>query len=190
MTRPCGACLATFRQFLDIVDWAHIPEDITPSFSCQYFLALHKDVCDDTKLCPIGIGTHVHRILGAMETFAYAAEFAELLSPFQFGIAILGGMQLLTHCIQSLVYKHLPGSPIHTSASRALVLIDIVNMFNAASCLQCKHVLDNDDLLGIFFTIKKASLKVACSALFLHATSFTQSYKSSKLPLTLMPNPV
>ena len=115
---------------------------------CQYFLALHKDVSDDTKLHPIGIGTHVHHILGTMETFAYAAEFAELPSPFQFGIAIPGGMQLLTHCIQSLVYKHLPGSPIHISASQALILFDIVNMLNVASHLQCKHVLDNDNLHG------------------------------------------
>ena len=110
--------LLPFNNSLTLLIWLTLlPEDIIPSFSCQYFLALHKDVSDDTKLCPIGIGTHVHCILGAMETFAYAAEFAELLSPFQFGIAILGGMQLLTHCIQSLVYKHLPGSPIHTSAS-------------------------------------------------------------------------
>ena len=40
--------LATFQQFLDIVDSAD--KDIIPSFSCQYFLALHKDVSDDTKL--------------------------------------------------------------------------------------------------------------------------------------------
>lgn len=142
--------LATFREFLNIVDSADIPEDIIPSFSCQYFLALHKDVTDDAKLHPIGIGTHVWfaEFLGAMETLAYSSEFAEFLSPFQLGIAIPGGMQLLTHCLQLLVYEHLPCSPIHTMASRALVLIDIVNMFNAASCLQCKHVPDEDNCLG------------------------------------------
>jgi len=95
--------LALFCRFLDVMDAADVPDDCTQAFSCQYFLALHKDSHDDKKLCRIGIGTHVRRILGALEAFAYAAEFAALLWPFQFGIALASGMQFLVHAFHAAI---------------------------------------------------------------------------------------
>jgi len=181
--------LRKFREFLDILDMACIPDDIIPYFSSQYFLALHKDVDDDAKLRPIGIGTHVRRILGAMETNAYSADFAAVLWPFQFGIAIPGGMELLTHTIQGLLYKFLPGSPAPSSASRALLQLDIVNMFNATSRLDCKAELDKDmpELVPIFDLLyhKPNVVWYQCPDgswdSFLHREGFTQGCPLSVL---------
>lgn len=41
-------------------------------------------------------------------------------------------MQLLTHAIQSLAYKHFPGSPVVTTSSQAIAQFDVTNVFNAA----------------------------------------------------------
>jgi len=120
------------------MDAADIPDDCTQAFLCQYFLALHKDSQDNRKLCPIGIGTHVQCILGALEAFAYAAEFAALLWPFQFGIALASGMQFLVHAFYALLDKYLPGTPpgSHSTCSRAFIQFDLTNMFNASALVQ------------------------------------------------------
>jgi len=39
--------LTLFCRFLDVMDAANISDDCTQAFSCQYFLALHKDSQDD-----------------------------------------------------------------------------------------------------------------------------------------------
>jgi hypothetical protein len=144
--------LALFRSFLDILDSALIPDDVIPHFSASYFIALHKDVLDDTKLRPIGIGTHLCHILGTLESHHHLADFAASLWPFQFAIGIPSGMQLLTHSIQNLLFKYLPGSPTTTTSSRALAFIDKTNMFNKCSRLNCKHQLDQalPDMVPIF----------------------------------------
>jgi len=105
------------------MDAANVPDDCTQAFSCQCFLALHKDSLDDSKLCPIGIGTHVRRISGALEAFVYAAEFAALLWPFQFGVALASGMQFLVHAFHALLNTHLPGAPpgSHSTYSCAFI---------------------------------------------------------------------
>jgi len=82
---------------------ADIPDDCVHFFSCQYFLALHKDSQDDKKLWPNGIGTHVWQILGSLIAYAYAANFASLLWPIQFGITLASGMQFLIHAFHGLL---------------------------------------------------------------------------------------
>jgi hypothetical protein len=68
-----------------------------------------------------------------VKTHHHLGEFAEALWPLQFAIGIPGGIQLLTHCFQVLIYMYLPGSPIATMASQALVIINKHNMFNTCS---------------------------------------------------------
>jgi hypothetical protein len=136
--------LALFRSFLDILDHASIPDDIIPFFSASYFIALHKDIHDDAKLYPIGIGTHLHHILGNLESHHHLANFATSVWHFQFAVGIPSGMQLLTHSIQSLILKYLTGYPIATTSSRALAFIDKINILNECSHLTCKHILEQD----------------------------------------------
>ena len=146
--------LSLFREYITILHAGNVPDDILAPFGSQYFLALHKSVEDDEKLRPIGIGTHARRVLGTMEVYAHAADFAHTLWPFQYGIALSAGMQFLTHAMQALLYKFLPGSSSHTSSSRALLQLDLRNMFNAVSRDSCRHALLNDptfqDLIPTF----------------------------------------
>jgi hypothetical protein len=144
--------LATFNSLLDILDVARVPDDIIQYFSSSYFVALHKDIEDNSKLQPIGIGTHLHRVLGTLETYQHLAEFAEALWPYQFAIGIPSGIQLLTHCFQTLIYKYLPGSPTATTASGALAIVNKYNMFNECSRMTYKHEPEHNhaDLVPIF----------------------------------------
>jgi hypothetical protein len=70
--------LAPCCSLLDVLDAAQVPDGIIQYFSSSYFVALHKDVEDDSKLWSIGIGTHLHCVLGTLETYHHLAEFAEL----------------------------------------------------------------------------------------------------------------
>jgi hypothetical protein len=51
------------------------------SASDHYFLALHKDPNDPTKLRPIGIGTFLRRIAGAIVMAHFGSAFAKHLLP-------------------------------------------------------------------------------------------------------------
>jgi hypothetical protein len=57
---------------------AELPNDLLPAFNASYFLALHKKV----GLQPILIGTSLKRILGTMESSAFASNFASSLCSF------------------------------------------------------------------------------------------------------------
>ena len=98
--------LSRFRDLLEVLDSGNVPNDCIAAFGSQYFLALHKDIDDDTKLCPLGIGTHLRRVLGTMETYAYASQFAQLLWPFQFGIALPAGWDAISNsCLSNIMYQ-------------------------------------------------------------------------------------
>jgi len=78
----------------------------------------------------------------------YVAEFAALLWPFQFGIALVLGMQFLVHAFHALLDKYLPGAPPGSTCSQAFIQFDLTNMFNAAS--QMKMMRYRSDLVPIF----------------------------------------
>jgi hypothetical protein len=69
-------------------------------------------------LRPILIGTSLKRILGTMESSAFASDFASHLAPFQYGIALPEGMQFLTMAIRNLIHDLLPSGSNLTSASK------------------------------------------------------------------------
>ncbi len=100
----------------------------------------------------MAIGTHLWQILGTLIAFHHLSNLTEALWPFQFAIGIPGSIQLLTHSFQTLVNKYLPGSPVPSTCSCALAIIDKVNMFNECSRLTCKHKLSlhHPDLVPIF----------------------------------------
>jgi hypothetical protein len=71
--------------------------------------------------------------LGTIESNAFASDFASILAPYQYGIALLGGMQFLTMAIWNLMHDLLPGASNMTSASHVLLFFDIANMCNSVS---------------------------------------------------------
>jgi hypothetical protein len=70
-------------------------------------------------------------------------DFASHLAPFQYGIALRKGMQLLTMAIRNLIHDLLPGGSNSTSASHILLFFgDIANMFNSVSQKSSRHELE------------------------------------------------
>ena len=130
--------LSLARSFINILHNAELPDDVLPAFNASYFLALHKKV----GLRPILIGTSLKRILGTMESSAFASDFASHLAPFQYGIALPEGMQFLTMAIRNLIHDLLPGGSNSTSASHVLLFFDIANMFNSVSQKSSRHELE------------------------------------------------
>jgi hypothetical protein len=118
---------------------AELPDNVLPAFNASYFLALHKKV----GLRPILIGTSLKRILGTMESSAFASNFASYLAPFQYGIALPEGMQFLTMAIRNLIHgRFASGGSDSTSSSHVLLFFDIANMFNLVSQKSSRHELE------------------------------------------------
>jgi hypothetical protein len=133
----------TFAELIQLILNNNIPESIARLLRSNRFIAFHKDPSDPTKLRPIGIGTAYRRVIGALITSTYAPDFAQLLLPQgQVGIAVKGGIELLIHSAQIQLNQYIQ-QPIdnHQHPQRALLLLDIVNMFNETSRDCAKDVL-------------------------------------------------
>ena len=103
------------HAFLGALHNAELPDDVLPAFNASHFLALRKKV----GLRPILVGASLKRVLGAMESNAFASAFASRLAPFQRGAALPEGTQLLTVAMRNLARKLTPGGSDSTSASHA-----------------------------------------------------------------------
>ena len=125
--------------------WQH--SNTNPSFfASQYVLALHKDPDNLNKLCPIGIGTALQCLAASLITTIYATNFATYLIPNgQFGIACPGGLNFIYHTMQAQM-ELLLTDPNHSS--HALLLLNIVNMFNAISQEACHMTLTNHPIFS------------------------------------------
>jgi hypothetical protein len=66
-------------------------------------------------------------------------QIVKFLLPYgQFGIAVPVGNDFVIHSTQSLINRYLPH---HTTCTRAILLLDLVNMFNEVSHDACHDVL-------------------------------------------------
>jgi hypothetical protein len=136
----------TFCRILRLILSNDIPKSIVPFLSANRFIALHKDPNDDSKLRPIGIGTAYRRIAGAVIMTLYANRFSSfLLTEGQFGIAISGGIDFLLHSAQAQLHQYIDRPLASNQAPhRALLSLDITNMFNAVSRDAARAVLANN----------------------------------------------
>lgn len=133
--------LPTFKRLLRILLAGDLPPTITEAFAAQYFFALHKDPNDPDKLRPIGIGTAYRRLLGVVIMAHLKAAFATYLLPFgQFGIGIKGGINFILHSTLAQLQCYVAPED-GTIPTRALVLLDLKNMFNECSRKTCRHTL-------------------------------------------------
>jgi hypothetical protein len=131
--------LDSFHELITTIAHNKIPSAVKPYLAAQYVVALHKDPQNLDKIRPIGIGTALRRITAATLMTQFGSAFAEILLPHgQLGIAISGGLDFICHSTQAQVTTFMP-SPQHSS--RALLSLDITNMFNAISRQACRYQL-------------------------------------------------
>jgi hypothetical protein len=131
--------LDTFHNLITHIAHNNLPPAVKPFFSAQYVVALHKDPKNLDKIRPIGIGTALRRITAAILMSQFNTAFAEILTPHgQLGIAISGGLDFICHSTQAQVSQFMPTPQ---QSSRALLSLDIINMFNAISRQACRHQL-------------------------------------------------
>jgi hypothetical protein len=134
--------LEAFTTLINALASNNIPKDTQPAFAAQYVIALHKDPTNLDKIRPIGIGTALRRITAATLMTIHGSTIADYLVPHgQMGIAISGGLDFIVHSTQAQLQTYT------ATHQRALVTLDIENMFNAISRQACKHTLQNEPLL-------------------------------------------
>jgi hypothetical protein len=140
---PSPIYFSTFAKIIGLILSNAIPPVIARLLRSNRFIAFHKDPNDLTKLRPIGIGTAYRRIVGALITATFSADFATFLLPQgQMGIAVHGGIDFLIHSAQTQL-DHYIQQPLANGQHphRALLLLDIENMFNETSREAAKEVL-------------------------------------------------
>jgi hypothetical protein len=142
-----------FQTFLSMVrlvaDNNNIPASVAPLLTPCRFLALHKDPDDLAKLRPIGIGTAWRRIVGSTIAAIFADDFASLLLPYgQFGVAVSGGIDFMFH-LATAQFDNFITKPLQADKppTRALLLLDIVNMFNQLSRDAARDALESEPIL-------------------------------------------
>ena len=131
--------LETFILFLQLILNNQVPAPVAGHFAANYFMALHKDPDDPTKLRPIGMGSAYRRILGKYIMEHFGSQFAAFLLPVgQFGIALKGGLDLILHMTRANIDRYLNR---RQHPSRLLLLLDITNMFNSCSRASVRDLL-------------------------------------------------
>ena len=131
--------IETFRTLINHIIGARLPPETQQAFSSFYFVALHKDPDNLTKLRPIGIGSALRRVASAVALQTLQPHIQQLLVPLgQFGINLPGGIDFTIHTTLLEIEKYLPH---HANSQRALLLLDIHNMFNAVSRHAARHEL-------------------------------------------------
>ena len=123
-----------------------VPTQVRPLLASIHFFALHKDLSKPDKLRPIGIGTGLRRTAATIALTTVADDIQPILTRHgQYGIHTGGGVDFAAHMTQTqinnFITTHLPKS----TPSRALLLLDLTNMFNACSRTKCREILDSRD---------------------------------------------
>lgn len=147
--------LDVLTHLIEYVLAGQIPQCLRQSFSSMYFLALYKDPKDETKLCPLGIGTALRQIIAAHLCSVYQHRSAAHLLPYNWAIGVMGGTDFVINAMQVQVDQFVnPQDAAAYDASnaelfldprrlltRALVALNIKNMFNSVSQKRCREVL-------------------------------------------------
>jgi hypothetical protein len=134
----------TLAKFFTIVANGDVSDKFTSILRTTYTVALVKDPDDLTKLRPLGIPAAIRRITGALILYKFKGRFAEHLLPFNYAVGINGGIDLVTHTFRLGVEKYITGPENDGKLpSRALVSLDIKNMFNAISREQLIHIISH-----------------------------------------------
>jgi len=110
-----------------------------------YFVAFHKDVNNPKKLRPIGVPSAIRRITANLLITKNKPDFASHLLPFNYAIGVQGGISTIVHTMRLGVEKYI-SAPESTGSlpTRALVSLDIQNMFNAVSRHKLREIIAHE----------------------------------------------
>ena len=133
---------ATLAAFFTIIINGEVGPRIKKLIRTTYTVALQKDPEDLKKLRPLGIPSAVRRIAAALIVGKYKSEFAKLLLPTNYAIGTNGGIDVITNTVRLGVEKYISEPEDRGELpTRALVSLDIRNMFNAVSREKLRHII-------------------------------------------------
>ena len=127
------------QALFQLIITAQVPTSVHQLLGSNYFLALHKDQNKLHRLRPIGIGTGLRRVAAKIALTHITDQITPLLlSGGQYGIQTPGGIDFVAQTTTNEVAKYieLPQTP-----TRALVCLDLHNMFNNTSRTEARQIL-------------------------------------------------
>lgn len=146
--------LSALTRLIECVSSGGILQRLHQSFSSTYFLALYKDPKDLSWLRPIGIGTALRRLVAAHLCAVHKNRIADHLLPYNWAIGIKEGTEFVINVTQAQVdhYINLQDTADYDAScnafldpqrlpTRALVSLDIKNMFDFVSRARCRAIL-------------------------------------------------
>ena len=84
----------------------------------------------------------IRQIAASIVLGRYKSAFAKLLLPVNFAVGVSGGIEIVTNTIRLGVEKYITNCEARGEIpTRALVSLDIRNMFNAVSREQLRHII-------------------------------------------------
>ena len=141
----------TIKDVFDLILNNNVPTTVRPLIASIHFFALHKDFNNLDKLRPIGIGTSLRRTAATIALTTISTDIEPLLHQHgQYGIQTGGGVDFAVHMTQAQIDQFIST----TTPTRALLLLDLTNMFNACSRTKCREILtshpETQPLLPLF----------------------------------------
>ncbi|KAL7504464.1 hypothetical protein ACHAXN_002357, partial [Cyclotella atomus] len=128
--------------FFNHVINGEVPEQFQAFIRQTYLVALEKDPEDKTKLRPLGVPSAIRRIAAIIVLKEYSPIFADHLLPFNYAIGVSGGVDVIVKTIQLAVDKYIIEKESNGELpTRALVSLDIKNMFNAVSRERLREII-------------------------------------------------
>jgi hypothetical protein len=119
-----------------------VPSQFQTFIRQTYLVALEKEPDDKTKLRPLGVPSAIRRIAGILILNEYAPTFADYLLPYNYAIGVNGGIDLIIKTIQLATDKYIIDPENNGELpTRALVSLDIKNMFNAVSRERLREII-------------------------------------------------
>ena len=133
---------STLAEFFTLVANGKIPKSLISIYRTTYLVALEKDPDDNTKLRPLGIPSAVRRITANTIANETKAQFADHLLPYNYAVGIKGGIDFITSTVRLAVEKYITNqTELGLLPTRALVSLDIRNMFNAISRHKLREIV-------------------------------------------------
>lgn len=135
----------TLANFFTLVANGDYPDSIKCIFRTTYLVALQKDPDDLRKLRPLGIPAAIRRITANAIANELKSDFAAYLLPYNYAVGIHGGIDFVSNTIRLGVEKYIKNPEEYgLLPSRALVSLDIRNMFNAISRHKLREIVRDE----------------------------------------------
>lgn len=129
-------------KFFSLVANGEIPAKLGKILRTTYLVALEKDPQDSLKLRPLGVPSAIRRITAILLLQQFRSQFAEYLLPFNYAIGVNGGIDIITTTLRLGMEKFIINKEDRCGfPTRALVSLDIRNMFNAISRQKLRQII-------------------------------------------------